>query len=64
VPPSPDGGLIADFTGDVDDPAALAARLASIPGVIEHGLFQPALVSDILVARGSTVERVAGERRG
>ena len=27
VPPSPDGGLIADYRGPVGDPAALAARL-------------------------------------
>ena len=28
VPPSPDGGLIADYMGDVPDPRDLAARLA------------------------------------
>jgi ribose 5-phosphate isomerase A len=62
VPPSPDGGLIADYLGPVDDAAALASRLAATPGVIEHGLFPPELVSDILVAHGSTVEHrlVAG----
>jgi ribose 5-phosphate isomerase A len=56
VPPSPDGGLIADYLGPVDDPADLAARLASTPGVVEHGLFSPELVSDILVGRGDGVE--------
>jgi ribose 5-phosphate isomerase A len=60
VPPSPDGGLIADWLGPVDDPAALAARLAATPGVVEHGLFPPGLVSEILVARGDAVERRAG----
>jgi ribose 5-phosphate isomerase A len=50
--PSPDGGLIADYLGTVGDPAALAARLATIPGVIEHGLFPPGLVSQVLVGRG------------
>jgi ribose 5-phosphate isomerase A len=59
VPPSPDGGLIADYRGPVGDPAALAARLASTPGVVEHGLFPPALVTDVLVARGRRVERRA-----
>jgi ribose 5-phosphate isomerase A len=58
VPPSPDGGLIADWTGPVDDPAALAARLDAIPGVVEHGLFPPALVSDVLVGRGDAVARL------
>jgi ribose 5-phosphate isomerase A len=57
APPSPDGGLIADYLGPVDDPADLAARLASTPGVIEHGLFPPELVSEILVGRDGAVER-------
>jgi ribose 5-phosphate isomerase A len=57
APRSPDGGVIADFTGDFDDPQELAARLSSTVGVIEHGLFAPTLVSDIVVARGEDVER-------
>jgi len=56
VPLSPDGGAIADYLGDVGDPEALAARLASTPGVVDHGLFAPALVSDVLIARGEDVE--------
>jgi ribose 5-phosphate isomerase A len=58
VPRSPDGGLIADYLGEVEDPVALAARLSSTTGVIEHGLFGPDLVSEILVARGERVERI------
>ncbi|MDA8291616.1 MAG: ribose 5-phosphate isomerase A [Actinomycetota bacterium] len=46
---SPDGGLLADYRGDVADPAALATRLDSIPGVVSHGLFPPALVGEVLV---------------
>jgi ribose 5-phosphate isomerase A len=53
---SPDGGVIADFTGSFDDPRALADRLAAEPGVVEHGLFQPELVSEVVVARGESVE--------
>ena len=49
VPPSPDGGVIADYLGPVDDPTEIAARLAGTPGVVEHGLFPPALVSDVLI---------------
>ena len=60
VPPSPDGGLIADYLGPVGDPAALAARLSATPGLVEHGLFLPELVSDVLVARDGAVERLAG----
>jgi ribose 5-phosphate isomerase A len=63
VPPSPDRGLIADYLGEIDDPAALAARLASTPGVVEHGLFGPELVAEILVGRELEVERIVPPRR-
>jgi ribose 5-phosphate isomerase A len=59
VPTSPEGGVIADFTGAYDDPEALAVRLSSAVGVVEHGLFPPNMVSDIVVARGQHVERIA-----
>lgn len=48
-PPSPDGGVIADYLGPVEDPATVAAWLSGIPGVVEHGVFTPELVSDVLV---------------
>jgi ribose 5-phosphate isomerase A len=57
VPHSPDGGVIADYTGPVEDPRLLAARLAATPGVIDHGLFPPEMVSTVLIGRGETVER-------
>ena len=63
VPPSPDGNLIADYTGEVGDPAALAVRLASTPGVVGHGLFPPELVSEVLIGRGADVERLEGGSR-
>jgi ribose 5-phosphate isomerase A len=56
APPSPDDGIIADYEGEVGDPAALAARLSAVPGVVDHGLFAPALVSDVLIARGDAIE--------
>jgi ribose 5-phosphate isomerase A len=56
VPLSPDGGAIADYLGPVDDPAETAARLSATPGVIDHGLFGPDLVTDVLIARGDEVE--------
>ena len=66
VPPSPEGGIIGDFTGPFDDPEELAARLSSTVGVVEHGLFPAEMVSDVIVARGEEVERitviVSGER--
>jgi len=30
-----------------------------MPGVIEHGLFEPEMVAEVLVGRGSDVERIA-----
>ncbi len=55
---SPDGGLIADYHGEVDDPSALAGLLSATPGVIDHGLFEPEMVTDILIGRGEAVERI------
>jgi ribose 5-phosphate isomerase A len=57
VPVSPDGGVIADYNGEVGDPAVLAAMLDAVPGLVSHGLFPPSLVSTVLIARGGEVER-------
>jgi ribose 5-phosphate isomerase A len=59
VPPSPDGGVIADYRGAIGDPAELAARLEADAGVAAHGLFPPRMVSDLLIGRGDTVERLS-----
>ena len=56
TPESPDGNVIADYTGEVGDPAELAARLSAVPGLVEHGLFPPAMVSGVIVGRGNTAE--------
>ena len=64
VPPSPDGGVIADYHGPVDDPAALAARLSSTPGVVGHGLFPPQMVATVLVGRRESVERTDFQHAG
>lgn len=53
APPSPDGGVLADYGGSVGAPGELAARLAGTPGVVGHGLFPPEMVSDVLVGRGT-----------
>ncbi len=52
VPRSPDGGIIADYLREFDDPAELARQLSTAVGVIEHGLFPAALVSTVVVAQG------------
>lgn len=57
APPTPDGGVLADWTGRVESPGALAELLSATPGVVEHGLFSPELVSIRLVGRGNAVER-------
>ncbi|HEU5063695.1 MAG TPA: ribose-5-phosphate isomerase RpiA [Solirubrobacterales bacterium] len=60
APRSPDGGVIADYRGGgLDDPAALATRLEADPGVAAHGLFPPAMVSDLIIGRGDEVERLS-----
>jgi ribose 5-phosphate isomerase A len=55
---SPDGGVIADYTGSFDDPAELASWLSAMPGVVEHGLFPPEMVAEVLVGRADGVERI------
>ncbi len=57
TPPSPDAGVIADYTGPVHQPGELAARLSVMPGVVDHGLFPSGMVSAVLVGRGGSVER-------
>lgn len=58
VAPSPDGGLIVDYLGEVHEPGDLARKLSSTPGVIEHGLFPPDLVSEVYVGVGESVRRI------
>jgi ribose 5-phosphate isomerase A len=55
VPRSPDGGVIADYHGSLDDIEAAAGLLSRTAGLVEHGLFPPTLVSDIIVATGDQV---------
>ena len=50
--------MIADYHGPVEDPAALAIRLSSTPGVVDHGLFPPHMVATVLVGRGESVDRI------
>jgi ribose 5-phosphate isomerase A len=60
APPSPDGGVIADYRGPgLDDPRSLAARLEADPGVAAHGLFPPDIVSAVVVAKGDAVNHIS-----
>ena len=63
TPPSPDGGLIADYRGaKLSDPAELAAHLEADPGIAAHGLFPADMVSEVLVGRGGVVDRLTLNR--
>ena len=62
APRSPDGNLICDYLGPIGDPERLAARLAETPGVVEHGLFPPSLVSEVVIGLRDGVERRSGGR--
>jgi ribose 5-phosphate isomerase A len=55
APPTADGGVLADYHGEVGDPVLLSAALDAAPGVVSHGLFPPSLTSTILIARGDEV---------
>jgi ribose 5-phosphate isomerase A len=58
APPTPDGGVLVDWRGPVEDPASLAVLLDHTSGIVEHGLFPPELISDVLIGRGRTVDKV------
>ncbi len=56
---TPDGNVIVDYLGRVGDPDRLSAALEAIPGVVGHGLFEPGLVSEVLVGKADgTVDRL------
>ena len=56
APPSPDAGVIADWHQAFSDREAAATALDGCPGVVGHGIFAPALVSDVLIATGEAIE--------
>lgn len=62
APRTPDGGVLADYHGEVSDPEGLSDLFATTPGIVAHGLFPPSMVSMVLVGHGERVEErpVAG----
>lgn len=54
---SPDGGLIADWYGEVSDLGKLASRFSEQPGVIGHGLFPAEMVESVIVGDADGVAR-------
>jgi ribose 5-phosphate isomerase A len=62
APLSPDDGVLADYLGPVADPEALASAFESTPGVTDHGLFRPSMVSEVLIGRpDGSVDRVPND---
>ncbi len=63
APPTPDGNVIVDYVGAVEDPSSLAAELSAVPGVVEHGLYPPEMVSEVIAGRrdGGVDRRVGGK---
>ncbi len=62
---TPEGGVIADYTGPIADPAAMAAWLDEIPGVTGHGLFPPRMIHDVFVGgRDHPLDPPPGASRG
>ena len=57
APPTPDHGVLADYWGALGDLAAVATFLADVPGVVQHGLFSPAMVDEVIVGTGDGIER-------
>ena len=55
-PPTPDGGVLADYHGELGDPAVLSEGLDAVPGLISHGIFPPSMVHTVFIARGEEVE--------
>jgi ribose 5-phosphate isomerase A len=56
---SDNGNLLMDAAFEhIPDPAPLAARLAAIPGVVEHGLFLAAMVERVVVAGAGGVREL------
>lgn len=63
APLSPDGGIIADYLGEIGgEPLKLSERLSATTGVVDHGLFAPDMVAEVLVGRGTTVECIVPGR--
>lgn len=57
APLTPDSGVIADYHGPIGDPAVLSAMLSAVPGVVEHGLFPPSMVSAVIVGTDGGARR-------
>jgi ribose 5-phosphate isomerase A len=63
--PTPDGNVIVDLHGPLGDPVERSAALEAVAGVIDHGLYPPQMVSEVLVGRvGGMIDRIEPGRSG
>jgi ribose 5-phosphate isomerase A len=53
--------MSADF-GSIADPVALAAQLAAVPGLVEHGIFPGSMVERVVVAGTDGVRELVNGR--
>ena len=60
---SDNGNLLMDaHFGAIDDPVGLAARLAAVPGIVEHGIFPGSMVERVVVAGEDGVRELVNLR--
>jgi ribose 5-phosphate isomerase A len=55
-----DNMLLRAYFGPIVDPTGLAAGLAAVPGLVDHGIFPGSMVSDLFIASTHGVEVRAG----
>jgi len=61
---SDNGNLVMDaHFPAITDPQAMSAALASIPGIVEHGIFPAAMVERVIVAGVDGVRELVNDRR-
>ncbi|HEY6533813.1 MAG TPA: ribose-5-phosphate isomerase RpiA [Acidimicrobiales bacterium] len=61
---SDNGNLLMDaHFGTIADPVAVAAALAAVPGIVEHGIFPGSMVERVVVAGVDGVHEMVNVRR-
>ena len=53
--------MVAHF-GTITDPVALAAQLAAVPGLVEHGIFPGSMVERVVVAGADGVRELVNDQ--
>lgn len=53
--------MVAHF-GTIDEPVALSAALAAVPGIVEHGIFPGAMIERVVVAGQDGTRELVNDR--